>query len=100
MNKQSDLFASLDGPRDGVTFVPERDEVRLNKQQHEVFDAIKDGRWRTLAGISQRTGHPQASVSARLRDLRKPRFGGHTVERRYVGNGLHEYRLKVPLHGG
>ncbi len=91
---QPDLFASLDGPRDGVTFVPERDEVRLNRQARCVFMLMRDGHWRSLAQISMITGEPEASISARLRDFRKAKFGGHLVERRHVGSGLWEYRLK------
>jgi len=41
------------------------------------------------------TSHPEASVSARLRDLRKEKFGGHVVERRAVKRGLFEYRVIV-----
>jgi hypothetical protein len=53
-----------------------------------------DGRWRTLRQISDATGSPEASVSARLRDMRKPRFGLSTVERERMGDdGLHRYRL-------
>ena len=33
------------------------------------------------------------SVSADLRNLRKERFGGRTVDRRYVKNGIYEYYL-------
>jgi hypothetical protein len=33
------------------------------------------------------------SVSARVRDLRKDKFGSHRVDRRYAGNGVWEYRL-------
>jgi len=36
---------------------------------------------------------PEASVSARLLDLRKPTIGGHVIVRLYVRRGLHEYRL-------
>jgi len=38
---------------------------------------------------------PEASVSARLRDLRKAKFGGYRVERQRVreGRGLYHYRL-------
>jgi hypothetical protein len=43
--------------------------------------------------VARMTGDPEASVSAQLRHLRKPRFGGHTVERRYMSNGLYEYKL-------
>lgn len=61
----------------------------------KVFEVVKGGGWWTLEAISERTGSPQASVSARLRDLRKQRFGGHTVEREYVSRGLFHYRLIV-----
>jgi hypothetical protein len=54
---------------------------------------MRDGRWRRLTAIAIAAQAPEASVSARLRDLRKERFGSHTVERRYVAQGLWEYRV-------
>ena len=87
---------------DGSTYVPEFDRARLNAQQVRVFDATSNGQWFTLGEIQDatwlRTGHrdPEASVSARLRDLRKI---GCTVERRRRGDpkaGLWEYRVLVP----
>ncbi len=54
------------------------------------------GWWWTLREISQHTGDPEASISARLRDLRKARFGAHTVNRRRRGDptkGVFEYQL-------
>jgi hypothetical protein len=83
----------IDGPRDGATFDAKRDAVRLNAQAQDVWDLMRDGKWRSLAVISRCTHHPQTSVSARLRDFRKPRFGGHTVERHYLSLGLWVYRL-------
>jgi hypothetical protein len=83
---------------DGVTFNPALDGARLNKQLQAVFDYMRDGQWRTLGEISEAKGFPQASISARLRDLRKPKFGGHVVSRRHRGEaslGLYEYRLEV-----
>jgi hypothetical protein len=79
---------------DGETYNHERDFDRLNGQLHRVFDLIKDGAWRTIPEITDAIGDasPQ-SISARLRDLRKDKFGAHTVERRYLGEGLYEYRL-------
>jgi hypothetical protein len=81
--------------RDGVTFDQERDGKRLQAQHARVFEVMKDGMWRSLHAIARLTGDPEASISARLRDLRKDKFGGHEVERRYVQHGLWEYRLKV-----
>jgi hypothetical protein len=38
--------------------------------------------WLTLHELSRLTGYGEASVSAQLRHLRKPRFGGFAVEKR------------------
>jgi hypothetical protein len=54
---------------------------------------MKDSQWRTLSGIADMTGDPEASVSAQLRHLRKERFGKHTVRRRHLGSGLYEYQV-------
>ena len=91
--KQADMFTGLD--HDGATYSQPRDQVRLNAQTQRVFDVMRDGEWRTLDRISFVTGDPEASVSARLRDLRKERFGGHTVDREHVEGGLWRYRLTV-----
>ena len=77
----------------GDDYVPDRDDPRLKKQIYRVWDAMFDGGWKTLKQISQITGDPEASISAQLRHLRKPRFGSHTIERRHLGNGLYEYKL-------
>lgn len=83
-------------PRDGATFAQERDEVRLNRQAQDVWNVVKDGRWRTLAEIADESGHPEASVSARLRDFRKQRFGGRRIERRPCqSSAANEYRVRV-----
>lgn len=83
----------LDGPRDGVTFDPYQDTDRLNKQMHRVFMVMRKEEWRTLGEISALTGDPEASVSARLRDFRKPKFGELTLNRKRVGPGLFAYQL-------
>lgn len=80
-------------PFNGADYVPERDDARLNKQLLRVKRAIADGQWKTLRMLEEETGDPQPSISAQLRHLRKARFGSHIIERRYVSNGLYEYRL-------
>ena len=69
---------------DGETYDAEADLDRLSGQLLKVFSLMRDGQWRTLEEISIQIGKPgsHASVSARLRDLRKPKFGCHEVERR------------------
>lgn len=83
------------GERDGETFDKGRDLSRLNDQMRDVYELMKDGKWRPLFAIAHHTGHPEASVSARLRDLRKDKFGAFTVERKYIANGQYHYRLVV-----
>jgi hypothetical protein len=80
----------------GETYDPIRDGERLRKQLVAVRQAMADHEWHTLYALSLMTGAPEASVSARLRDLRKSKYGSYTVERRHVGNGLWEYRLLAP----
>lgn len=91
--------ATADAPRDGATFRPAMDSNRLNAQARRVWKLMESGEWFTLAAIEDATGGtPQASVSARLRDFRKPEFGGHTVESRRTRTGsAWEYRLVVRL---
>lgn len=77
----------------GATFLPERDEKRLGAQLAAVRDFMVT--WSgnthfTLAQIARATGYPEASVSARLRDLRRL---GYVVERRYIERGLHAYAV-------
>ena len=67
----------------------------LDGQYVHLTVGTRDGQWRTLFSIAERTGHPEASVSARLRDLRKSKHGGYTVERQYIANGTYRYRLVV-----
>lgn len=63
---------------------------RLTRLLDRVERYMSDGRWRTLADISAYCRGTEASVSARLRDLRKM---GYVVDRRRVGPGLFEYRV-------
>lgn len=81
--------------RDGATYSHIRDGSRLAAQHHRVLARLRDGEWWTLRRLSQATGDPEASISARLRDLRKARFGSHIIERQYVERGLWRYRLVI-----
>ena len=77
----------------GSDYVPKRDDVRLSGQIERVWDYMKGGTPRSLSAIASATGDPEASISAQLRHLRKPRFGGHTVTKQYLGSGLYVYKL-------
>lgn len=94
--KQRTIFDAPRQPRfNGADYVPERDNARLAGQMQRVFELMSDGQWRTLQEIADQTGDPPASISAQLRHLRKSRFGGHTIEKDHLGNGLYSYRLKA-----
>jgi hypothetical protein len=79
---------------DGTTYEPREDYTRLKGQLWRVFQLMSDGKWRTLGEIADDAGGSEASVSARLRDLRKPKYGAREVERERVDGGLYRYRLK------
>lgn len=83
---------------DGETYQREHDYVRLSGQSQAVFTLMSDGVWRTLEEVGEVLGYPAQSVSARLRDFRKTKFGAYRVERRARGSrdhGLFEYRLVI-----
>jgi hypothetical protein len=84
---------------DGQNLDPRFDKYRLENQLGRVFALMKRGNWHTLQEISELTGDPQASVSSRLRDLRKEKFGQYVIKRRSRGPrqfGVFEYRLEPP----
>jgi hypothetical protein len=80
----------------GETYDPKEDYERLTGTLRLVFGCLTTypGKWWTLRRLSVETSASEASVSARLRDLRKPQYGGHTIERRRAHGGLYEYRLQ------
>jgi len=82
-----------DGDRDGSTYNHDEDYDRLNRQMKDVFRAVADGAWHTPPELEDKTGHSWASISARLRDLRKDKYGGYIVEREYLAKGLWMYRI-------
>ncbi len=78
-----------------ATLAPE-DLPRLAGQLERVARFMSDEQWHTLPELSAACGASEASVSARLRDLRKR---GFVVERqRLTRGGLFGYRVLLP-HG-
>ncbi len=80
---------------DGATFDRAKDGERLDTQHKRVLALMSDGRWRTLADIAEVVPGLTTALSARVRDLRKPKFGGHNVEIERVKGGLNKYRVTV-----
>ena len=91
-----DLAPRFAGPADAVD--PVLDDARLRTLQARVIELMSDGAYRTLGEIKAITGGSETGISARLRDARRPAFGGYHVERRRRGDaaaGLWEYRFVV-----
>lgn len=90
MNAQQDLRF------DGATYEKAHDLKRLSSQLQAVRDLMLDGRWRTISEVRSLVGGSENGISARLRDLRKSRFGSFVVERQRRGDcdrGVFEYRV-------
>ena len=84
-------------PFDGETYDRQQDGKRLLSLLERVKSIMLPGNWRTLKELKDQTGGTESSVSARLRDLRKDKFGGYEIERKRIVGGLHAYRLRVPV---
>lgn len=101
MNQQALLFQVKEPPPkfDGQTYEDKLDGPRLRFQLERVREymlAIFPA-WKSVYEISealeQKYGDkfPTQSVSARLRDLRKRKFGGYVVDRKRRAAGTWEY---------
>ena len=93
---QGGLF---DAHHDGKTYDPALDKARLNKQLGRVFEVMSDGEPRSLSDIARfstalgfaGSHDSEAAVSARIRDLRKKKFGGYDVHSERIEGGLWHY---------
>lgn len=79
----------------GADYNRRRDNKRLLSQLDRVKMVMADGKWHTLKGISDTTGDPAPSVSAQLRHLRKPKFGGYTINKQHLQSGLYIYQMET-----
>jgi len=97
-NEDKEYLKGLDDLFQGSDIEPENDNVRLTGQILDIYNFMKDGKWRTLKEIEEITGHLTSSISAQLRNLRKKQFGSHTILKRKRGDresGLFEYKLEL-----
>jgi hypothetical protein len=69
-------------------------------QVDAVAEVMATGDWLTFEQLRKSIWYyyeipvSEAGVSARIRDLRKARYGGHTIERRKTDRrGIYAYRL-------
>lgn len=95
MNRSKLIHEARENGFDGETYDHGQDGERLTGQLGRVFDAVRGGRWLTLGGLATITTGSEGGVAARLRDLRKERFGGWNIERKRspLFPGLWLYRL-------
>ena len=79
---------------DGETYDKEIDGERMTTQLELVRDIMSDQRWHRNLEVANKVGCTESGAAARIRDLRKEKFGSWEIVRRRVahGNGLHEYR--------
>lgn len=74
----------------------EDDVKRLAGQLLAVFQYMADERWHTNREIALAVRAPEPSITACYRALRRPEYGGHTVERqRRAGENFYWYRLRI-----
>ena len=78
---------------DGRTFNERRDGARLRRKLDIVRRVMADGQPHTLRELARAAKCSTAGASARVRDLRKARYGGRCVLRSHVGRGVWVYRL-------
>jgi len=86
---------------DGRTYLPERDGKRLKSQLEAVRYVMSDGRWRTIPEIHRELSvlgfyATETSISSRIRDLRKSKFGAFKVFSQPTDRqGLWAYKVEV-----
>ncbi len=69
--------------------------VALTGAGKRVFDFMSDYEWHFLDEISRAAMCSPTGASARIRDLRKARYGNHCVECRQVSVSVFQYRLRA-----
>ena len=79
---------------DGETYDEELDGERMTTQLELVREIMSDQGWHRILEVANRVDCSESGAAARIRDLRKEKFGSWEIVRRRVahGNGLHEYR--------
>lgn len=68
------------------------DVPRLSRQLKHVHDVMLDGKHRSLRELAHDCQCPEASASARFRDLKRL---GFPVEKKNLGRGLWHYWLEM-----
>jgi hypothetical protein len=74
----------------------ECDDTQLAAIRELMLAASTRGEWLTLAEIAEPTEFGEASISAQLRHLRKPRHGRYCVEKRRRRSQAEQAALATP----
>lgn len=79
---------------DGPDLKPS-DHARLTRKFMSVKEVMLDGEWHTHAELARKCGCSENGASARVRDLKKAKFGGYAVEKRRSewSDAVWEYRV-------
>lgn len=77
-----------------LPFPTPEEQKRLAKQLTAIRDIVADGGWHTLGSLRAKTGFSDASISARLRELKNRH--GWTLEKHLEKPGLWLYRMGRP----
>ena len=62
-------------------------------QIDRLMNALRSADWLTLPELYAKTNDPIASISANIRNLRKPEHGSREIKRRRRRGNLFEYHL-------
>jgi hypothetical protein len=93
------ILTQLEVIRDVLLSAAECTEAAAMRPYRQLWDPAQlaaDSGWMTLRELAELTNYGEASISAQLRHLRKPQFGGYIVDKRRRGlarNGAWEYRI-------
>ena len=91
VERKTKIEIAFDGETYDEDFDYRRLKTSLEKIKH-IMSHPKD-QWWTLFELAKLTGSSEAGASARVRDLRKEKNGGHTIESARGRNGLWKYRM-------
>lgn len=91
----------------GSHYNKEIDEARLERQIDRVLRVLQQNGWLTVTDIANKTGDPENSIQAQIRNLRKAKNGGFIIDAtRATKTGLFKYKLvgrnenkELPKHG-
>ena len=71
----------------------EEQQDRARDQLFRVWNYLRNHTWVRVPEMAEALGISQTGAASRIRDLRKAKYGGHIVLRRFLGHGIYEFSL-------